>query len=75
MSEFSEILTILLSVESPKEYAEHFEKENVVDVAKKVYDAVDSLRKMPKDEAIASALLAKLRLENENNKYTSEQGV
>ena len=64
MSEFSEILTMLLSVESPKEYTEHFEKENVVDVAKKVYDAVDSLRKMPKDEAIASALLAKLRLEN-----------
>lgn len=65
MSEFLEILTMLLSVESPKEYAEHFKKENVVDVAKKVYDAVDSLRKMPKDEAIASALLAKLRLENE----------
>ena len=65
MSEFPEILTMLLSVESPKEYAEHFEKENVVDVAKKVYDAVDSLRKMPKDEAIDSALLAKLRLENE----------
>lgn len=65
MSEFSEILTMLLSVESPKEYAEYFKKENVVDVAKKVYDAVDSLRKMPKDEAIASALLAKLRLENE----------
>ncbi len=65
MSEFSEILTMLLSVESPKEYEEHFKKENVVDVAKKVYDAVDSLRKMPKDEAIASALLAKLMLENE----------
>lgn len=65
MSEFSEILTILLSVESPKEYAGHFEKENVVDVAKKVCDAVNSLRKMSKDEAIASALLAKLRLENE----------
>ncbi len=64
MSEFSEILTMLLSVESPKEYAEHFKKENVIDVAKKVYDAVDSLSKMPKDEAIASALLAKLRLEN-----------
>ena len=56
---------MLLSVESPKEYAEYFEKENVVNVAKKVYDAVDSLRKMPKDEAMASALLAKLRLENE----------
>ena len=65
MSEFSEILTMLLSVESPKEYAEHFKKENVVDVAKKVYDAVDSLRKMSKDEAIASVLLAKLMLENE----------
>ena len=65
MSEFSEILTMLLSVESPKEYAEYFEKENVVNVAKKVYAAVDSLRKMPKDEAMASALLAKLRLENE----------
>ena len=65
MSEFSEIVTMLLSVESPKEYAEYFEKENVVNVAKKVYDAVDSLRKMPKDEAMASALLAKLRLENE----------
>lgn len=65
MSEFSEILTMLLSVESPKEYAEHFKRENVVDVAKKVYDAVDSLRKMPKDEAIASALLAKLMLEKE----------
>ena len=65
MSEFPEFLTMLLSVESSKEYAEHFEKENVVDVAKKVYDTVDSLRKMPKDEAIASALLAKLRLENE----------
>ena len=65
MSEFSEILTMLLSVESPKEYAEYFEKENVVNVAKKVYDAVDSLRKMPKDEAMASALLAKLRLEIE----------
>ena len=48
MSEFSEILTILLSVESPKEYAGHFEKENVVDVAKKVCDAVNSLRKMSK---------------------------
>lgn len=65
MSEFSEIVTMLLSVESPKEYAEYFEKENVVNVAKKVYDAFDSLRKMPKDEAMASALLAKLRLENE----------
>ena len=65
MSEFSEILTILLSVESPKEYAGHFEKENVVDVAEKVYDAVNSLIKMSKDEAIASALLAKLRLKNE----------
>lgn len=65
MLEFSEILTILLSVKSHKEYAGHFEKENVVDVAKKVYDAVNSLGKMSKDEAIASALLAKLRLENE----------
>lgn len=65
MSEFLEILTILLSVESSKEYEKYFEKENVVDGAKKVYDAVDSLRKMPKDEAIASTLLAKLRMENE----------
>lgn len=66
MSEFQEILTMLLSVEATKEHEKHFKKKNVVYVAKKVYDAVDSMNKMPKDEAIASALLAKLWLEKKN---------
>ena len=66
MSEFQEFLNTILFVESSKEYEEHFKKENVVDVAKKIYETVDSLRKLSKDEAIASALLAKLRIEKEN---------
>lgn len=66
MQELQEILIILLSVKSQKEYEKHFEKENVVDVAKKIYDAVYSLNKLPKDEGIASMLLAKIRLENKN---------
>lgn len=63
IKEFQEILNKLLSAESSKEYEKYFEKENVVNVAKKVYDAADSLRKMPKAEAVASSLLAKLWLE------------
>ena len=66
MQEFQEILNVLLSVKSQNEYEKHFEKENVVDVAKKIYDAVDSLNKMPKDEGVASMLLAKIKLENKN---------
>ena len=66
MSEIQEILTILLSDENAEKYKEYFKKPNVLEAAKKVYDAADSLRKMPKDEAIASAILAKLRLEKNN---------
>lgn len=66
MQEFQEILTMLLSAKSQKEYEEHFKKENVIDAAKKICDAVDFLNKMPKDEGIASVLLAKIKLENKN---------
>lgn len=66
MSEVQEILTMLLSAETPEKYNEYFKRQNVVEAAKKVYDAADSLRKMPKDEAVASAILAKLWLEKNN---------
>jgi len=66
MSEIQEILTMLLSDENTEKYKEYFKRQNVVEAAKKVYDAADYLRKMPKDEAVASAIFAKLWLEKNN---------
>ncbi len=69
MLDVKEILAILSSAEYQKEYEKHFDKENVVDVAKNIYDVVDSLSKMPKEDGIASVLLAKLMLEDKNQRF------
>ncbi len=65
MSEYQEFFNMLFSDKLHNEYDQHFYKPNVVETAKKVYDAVDYLEKMQKDEAIASVLLARLWLEND----------
>lgn len=75
MQEFQEILNKLLSAESSKEYEKYLKKENVVDVAKKVYDAADSLRKMPIMKQQQVHYLQSYGWKIKINKFTSEQSL
>lgn len=64
MQKIKEILNNILYTESSEEYEKYLNKEEVIDTAKKIYDAVDSLNKMSNDEGIASIIIAKKMLEN-----------
>lgn len=66
MQKIQEFLNMIKSPDHAREYENYFKKENVVKTAKKVYDAIDSLDKMPENDAMASVLLANRWLENKN---------